>query len=78
MAQGGEETLAVLGDDVNGVGGFADVQMDVVTVALAASIERYEETLASALHTEGYLAVVAQNDGTHVQTVWGNGSEADC
>ena len=77
FAQGGEETLSLVSDDLDGVGCLSDAQVDVVGITLAAAIDGNEETVAPALHAEAHLAVVAQHDGAHVEAVGCHGREAD-
>ena len=51
-AECGIETATLACDDFDGVGRFADVQVDVVGVSLAASVKRDQKTAASAFYTE--------------------------
>ena len=83
-----QEKICVYGDyDVDGVCAStilysalrdlgADVQVYILRIRLASSVERYEEAVTATLHSEVDFAVVGQYDRSHVETVWSHRCES--
>ena len=77
VAQGIEEDVAEALDDLDGVGRPGDGEAGGLAARLAAAVDGHKEIVATALDVEGDGPVVADDDGSHVEAVGGDGSDSD-
>lgn len=77
VAQGIEENVAETLDDLDGVGRPGDGEAGGLAARLAAAVDGHKEIVAAALDVEGDGPVVADDDGSHVEAVGGDGSDSD-
>ena len=77
VAQGVEEAVVDSFHYLDGVRGLGDGQAGGLPARLAASVDGHQEVVAPAFHVEGYLTVVADDDGADVEAVGCHGGEGD-
>ncbi len=76
LPQCGEIALVVLLHNLDGMGSLADGELGALGHALAPAVNRHQIIVAPALHVQGNLRTVVDDDRTDVQTMRGNRCQA--